>query len=315
MVFARPTADNSTQVHLFHPHMPLTLNHLRRLRNTLRPSVTHLLPLRVLYCHLLISASSPLIPRDRYLSLTMDNTIHTMPPNDTHDPSTPLHFLHLFLNPSTGFPYLLYTFDGQPNTNPPLCAANYHHNKSTQSFPSSKRHRRQHMMRTTAHNPTLSETISFPADSVQHKMNILTLVIYMLLSAPVFKPPLIFWGPVRQPTAHQQTLGIILATLALKRYHPIWFTYGPPILHTVQSAQSTSAPLTTLILGRSLGIASTCSTPVAYATPHKRKHHSPLLTPDDEDDNGPVHFDDTAAVHDTIDDVAEKRATLLTSHL
>ena len=94
MVFARPTADNSTQVHLFHPHMPLTLNHLRCLRNTLRPSVTHLLPLRVLYCHLLISASSPLIPRDRYLSLTMDNTIHTMTPT-THTIRPPHYFFSI----------------------------------------------------------------------------------------------------------------------------------------------------------------------------------------------------------------------------
>ena len=91
---------------------------LRRLRITLRPSDTHQLPLRILYHHLLISARSHLIPRDRHLSLTIDNTIHTMTPNDTHDPSIRLHSLHLFLNPSTDFPYLLCTFAGQPNANP-----------------------------------------------------------------------------------------------------------------------------------------------------------------------------------------------------
>ena len=118
-VFAQSTADNSAMVHLFHPRMPLILCHPRRLRITLRPSDNYQLPLRVLYHHLLISARSPLISRDRYLSLIMDNTIHTMTPNDTHDPSTRLHYLRLFLNVSVGSPYLLYTFDSQSTIDPP----------------------------------------------------------------------------------------------------------------------------------------------------------------------------------------------------
>ena len=171
------------------------------------------------------------------------------------------------------------------------------------------------MMRTTSHTPTLRETITIPADSVQHKMIILTLVIHMLLSFPMLSSPLISWGPVRQPTAHRQTLGIILATLALKRYHPIWFTSSPPLLNTVPSAQSTSAPLTPLILILSLRIASKCTAPAAHATPRKRKHHSPTPTPEEDDDNGPVQFDDTATVHDNIDDVVGKGDALSTSHL
>ena len=99
--------------------MPLTLRHIRRLRITLRLYDTHHMSLRVLYHHLLISARSPLIPRDRYLYITMDNTIHTMTPNDTYDLFTRLHYLHLFINPSTGSLYLLYTFDRHFNTNQP----------------------------------------------------------------------------------------------------------------------------------------------------------------------------------------------------
>ena len=67
-VFARSTADPSAMVHLSHSRMPLTLPHLRRLRITLRSSDTHQLLLRVLYHHLLISARSPLIPRERGIS-------------------------------------------------------------------------------------------------------------------------------------------------------------------------------------------------------------------------------------------------------
>ena len=118
-VIDRSTAANSAKKHLSHPHMPITIGHLRRLNLTLQPKVTHHLTLRVIYHHMHISARAPLISRDRYLFLTMDNTIHTMTPNATHDPSTRLHYIHLFLNPPTGSPYILYTFDGQPKANPP----------------------------------------------------------------------------------------------------------------------------------------------------------------------------------------------------
>ena len=171
------------------------------------------------------------------------------------------------------------------------------------------------MMRTTSHTPTLGETITIPTDSVQHQMTILTLVIHILLSVPMLCLTLLSWRPVRQPTAHQQTMGIIPTTLVLKRYHPIWFTSGPPLLHTVLSAQFTSASLTPLILSLSLGIALPCPSTAAHATPHKRKHHSPTPTPEEDDDNGPVEFDKPAAVHDNIDDVAEKGFSLPISYL
>ena len=61
-----------------------------------------------------------------------------------------------------------------------------------------------------------NETITILTDSVQHQMTILTLVTHMLLSAPKLNTRLISWDPARQSIAHQQILGIILATLALK---------------------------------------------------------------------------------------------------
>ena len=48
----------------------------------------------------------------------MDNTIHIMTPNDTHDPSTRLHYLRLLINVSVEYPYLLYTFDSQSTIDP-----------------------------------------------------------------------------------------------------------------------------------------------------------------------------------------------------
>ena len=79
-------------------------------------------------------------------------------------------------------------------------------------------------MRTTSYTRDFGETITFPAESVQHQMTILILVVHILLSIPILKTPSMSWTIVRQATTHQQTLYLILATLVLKRYHPIWFT-------------------------------------------------------------------------------------------
>ena len=73
------------------------------------------------------------------------------------------------------------------------------------------------MMRTTNRVPDLGETITFPADSMQHQMTILTLVTHMLLSIPVIHNRTLSWKIVQHPTSHHQTVHIKLATLALKR--------------------------------------------------------------------------------------------------
>ena len=145
-------------------------------------------------------------------------------------------------------------------------------------------------MRTTSHTPTLGDTISFPAKSVQHQMTILTLVTHMLLSAPNLDATKLSWKAVRQPTTHQQTLGIIMATLALKRYHPIWFTSGPPLLHTDPPDLAPSAPPPPSIQNRSQGITSPSTASDARATPCKRKHHSPPPTLEEDEDTGKVRI-------------------------
>ena len=146
-------------------------------------------------------------------------------------------------------------------------------------------------------------------------MIILTLVTYILLSVSVLHSPLLSWRTVRHPTAHHQTLGIILATLVLKRYHIIWITSGPLLLHTVPSSQSTSTPLTLLNLSLSPGLVSRYTALPPHANPRKRKHHSPPPTPEEDDDNGQVRVDDTETIPGNIDDVAEKGDALSTSHL
>ena len=139
------------------------------------------------------------------------------------------------------------------------------------------------------HSLIQSATAPFPANSVQHQITILTLVTHMLLSTPTLNTRLVSWGPVRHPDAHHQTLGIILATLSLKRYHPIWFTDGPSLLHAGHVANMPSTPHTPLTPSPTLGIASTCPAPAAQAHTHKRKYHIHAPAADNEtDDTGPL---------------------------
>ena len=79
-------------------------------------------------------------------------------------------------------------------------------------------------MRTTSHAPEIGTVLTFPAESVQHQMTILTLATHLLLSIQVIYAPHMAWKIIRQPHTHLRTLHLILATIALKRYHPIWFT-------------------------------------------------------------------------------------------
>ena len=50
----------------------------------------------------------------------------------------------------------------------------------------------------------------------------------MLLSMPTLDPSHMSWTAIRHPDAHKRTLHLILATIALKRYHPVWFTPQQP---------------------------------------------------------------------------------------
>ena len=163
------------------------------------------------------------MPRDRSLSLTINNNIHSLSPSI--NPTLRLHHLHIFLNPYQRMPYLLYTCDGRQHTTDAVTTRRF---TITTSLPSSlipsKRPKRRHMTRATSHTPDLGTVLTFPADSVQHQMTILTLATQMLLTIPVIHAPHMVWKIIRQPHTHLRTLHLILATIALKRYHPILFT-------------------------------------------------------------------------------------------
>ena len=134
--------------------MPLKLDHLRILHTRMRPSNTHNLSHRVIYHHLFISARSPLIPRDRSLSLTTDSTTHTLTPKGTDATPTRQHCLHLFLNLYKRSPYIQYTYEGGYHNN---CTVSEQRLTITTSLYSSvissKRPTHQYMMYTTSHTP------------------------------------------------------------------------------------------------------------------------------------------------------------------
>ena len=105
--------DNPTlptaHIHITHPTIPLTIGQLRHLRACLQLSNNTSVSFSIIYYHLLINANSPLVPRDRSISLTINNNIHSLTPSTPNNPTLRPHHLHLFLNPYQRMPYLLYT--------------------------------------------------------------------------------------------------------------------------------------------------------------------------------------------------------------
>ena len=98
----------NAHVHLAHTTMTIDLYHLRQLHTCISPSTTQNIPHRIICHHLLnISARSPLVPKDRSLSLTIDNHIHLLTFNHPNAPTIRLHHRHLFLNPYKRTPYFL----------------------------------------------------------------------------------------------------------------------------------------------------------------------------------------------------------------
>lgn len=80
------------------------------------------------------------------------------------------------------------------------------------------------MMCTTSYTPNPSQIITSFVDSVQYQMTLLTLVTHILISSPSIKLLYTSRNIVRQPQTNHQTMLLTLANLALKRYHPIWYT-------------------------------------------------------------------------------------------
>ena len=187
----------TAQVNLEHPTIPLTLDHMCHLRAYMYLLNNTSISFRIIHHHLLLSANSPLVPRDRSISLTIDNNIHSLTPLGPIDQQQRYH-LHLFVNPYNRSLYLLYTFAGGQHNHHTVAPQ---HLTITTSLPSSlihsKRPRRQHTMRTTFHTPHLGTFLTFPAKYVQHQMTILTLTTHMLLSILVINTPHMVWNIVR----------------------------------------------------------------------------------------------------------------------
>ena len=172
---SNPSSPLCKKIHLNHPIMPLTMKNLHSLhdRNTL-------LLLPPPFHHLRITATSPLLPRDRLLSITLNKVVHLITP-PTLNGETPPHRLHLFLNPYNRMPFLRHTHDVDDRTRYRL--------EITTDLPethsrSSNLQRRRMMVRTTSHTPDLVTTFTFPTASNQHQLTIMTPATHLLLSIP-----------------------------------------------------------------------------------------------------------------------------------
>ena len=188
-----------------------------------------------IFHHLRITATSPLIPRDRSLSITIDNVVHILTPAPLNG-ATPPHRFHLFLNPHKRMPYLRHTHDVNEHRRYRL--------EITTSLPEiqprSSHLRRRPMMRTTAYTSDLVTTFTFPAVSNQYQLTIMTLATHLLLSNPCLKQTEHVWNAVRTQDSHQHTLQLILATITLERCHKVWCT----VLHSRPPARHSPSPST-----------------------------------------------------------------------
>ena len=225
---ATPAAHHCTTTHISHPTVPLTMTHVYSLHRLLQEKLDRTISHRVIFHHLRLTAMSTLIPCDRTLKITLDNTIHILTPPRTGNVTTP-HHLHLYLDQHDRLPYLQHTC---PGTNPkPNCLI------LTTSLPSQRTEssgtRRRPMLRTASHAPDLITTLTFPADSIQHQQSILTLITHLLLTVPDITPRQ-SWNIIREKESHRHTLQLILATVTLKRHHLVWHTVVPdlPVTHT-----------------------------------------------------------------------------------
>ena len=233
VLISHPSSPLCTKIHLAHPTLPRTMKNIHSLHN--RTSLS----LPQLFHHLRITATLPLIPRGRTLSITLDNVVHILSPQALNG-ETPPHRLHLFLNPHNRMPFFRHTHDVDEYTR--------YHLEITTSLPEthsrSSHLRRRPMMSTTSHMSDLVTTFTFPADFSQHQLTIMTLVTHLLLSIPCLKQTEHVWNTVRTQDSHQHTLQLILVTITLDRYHKVWFTD----LQSRPPARSPSIPLTPPIM-------------------------------------------------------------------
>ena len=143
--------------------MTITLNHLRNIHQSMHLANTHGLSHRTIYHQLLLSEKSPLISRNRCISLTMDNTIHPITPKSTDTQPTCQCYLYLFLSPDKRSPYLQYTYDGGYHNNRTVSAQRITiTTRLPSSLISSTRPKWHYMMRTSSYTPDPGQKFTLP---------------------------------------------------------------------------------------------------------------------------------------------------------
>ena len=110
ILIASPASHQCTTMHISHPTMALTMAHLHSFNGIIQSSQNQTLSYRVPFHYLHITAMSALLPSDRTLKITLNNTIHPLTSPRTTSVPTPYHF-HLYLNLHDSLPYLQYTRD------------------------------------------------------------------------------------------------------------------------------------------------------------------------------------------------------------
>ena len=173
-------SNSCSTVYIYHPVMSITMKHLHTLQHLIHKEQHQKLSNQTLYHHLRITASSPLIPRDRSLHVTIDNNTYalTFPCATTMDTR---YRLHLFLNPYNCMSYLRHTHEIDKRKTRHLEITT---NISSTRSPSTRAQRRP-IMHTTPHTPNLLTTLTFSAESLQHQLSILTLATHMILSVSI----------------------------------------------------------------------------------------------------------------------------------
>ena len=102
------------------------------------------------------------------------------------------------------------------------------------------------MMLTTTYILNLVKIITSPTDYLQHQLSIITMATHMVLSTPTLSRR-ISWNTIRQVGAHKHTLHLILATIALNRYHKIWYNVLDTCSHAAPPiSQPCPPPILTL---------------------------------------------------------------------
>ena len=152
MLTTKPLSRRCTKEHVPHSEMPLTMEHLLKLRGIISSETDDTLSHKVIYHHLSLTAMPPLIQRDRSLHITLNTTTYAMtPPYSTLD--APPHRLHLFLNWRGREPFLRHIHDIEGETT--------RHLELTTSLSSIVYPRQRLMMRTKSHAPDLITTLTF----------------------------------------------------------------------------------------------------------------------------------------------------------